>query len=64
MPKRRITQEEKWSIITARMAIEGPRRADHMVTVCVEDESDEDGNPIVIVLRMRHRENEPRKEKS
>ena len=53
MTKRRITQEEKWTIIRERMAIEGLCRSDHMVIVSVEDESDENGEPIVYVLRMR-----------
>jgi hypothetical protein len=35
------------------MAIEGLCRSDHMVIVSVEDELDENGEPIVYVLRMR-----------
>jgi hypothetical protein len=61
MLKRRISPAEKWAIINKRMAIEGPRRSDHMVIVSVEDESDENGAPIVIVLRMRQREKKTRK---
>jgi hypothetical protein len=51
--KRRITDAEKWAIIGERMAKEGPRRLDHMVIVSVEDETDDNGEPIVTVLRMR-----------
>jgi hypothetical protein len=64
MPKRRITQHEKWTILSDKMAVEGPRRSDHMVIVSVEKESDEDGNPIVTVLRMRQREKSTSKEKT
>jgi hypothetical protein len=35
------------------MAKEGPRRPDHMVIVSVEDETDDYGEPIVTVLRMK-----------
>ena len=52
MTKRRITQEEKWTTIRERMAIEGPHRSYHVVIVSVEDESDQNGEPIVYVLRM------------
>ena len=53
MPKRRLTDAEKWAIIGERMAKEGPRRPDHMVIVSVEDETDDQGEPIVTVVRMK-----------
>jgi hypothetical protein len=61
MTKRRMTQEEKWTIIRERMVIEGPPRSNHLVIVSVEDESDENGEPIVYVLRMRRIEKIDRK---
>jgi hypothetical protein len=61
MTKHRMTQEEKWTIIRERMVIEGPRRSNHLVIVSVEDESDENGEPIVYVLRMRRIEKIDRK---
>jgi len=56
MAKRRVTQDEKWTVIRERMAIERPRRSDHLVTVFVDDETDENGDPIVTVVRMRRPE--------
>jgi hypothetical protein len=53
VPKRRLTETEKWAIIGERMAIEGTRRLDHMVIVLVEDETDDQGEPIVTVVRMK-----------
>jgi hypothetical protein len=35
------------------MAKEGTRRLDHIVIVIVEDETHDDGEPIVTVLRMK-----------
>jgi hypothetical protein len=55
MPKRRITEAEKWAIIGERMAKEGPRRPDHMVVVSVADETGDQGEPIVTVVRMRQK---------
>ena len=44
------------------MATEGPRRPDHMVIVSVEDETDDNGESIVTVLRIkRAKKRRPRK---
>jgi hypothetical protein len=53
MPKRKLTDSEKFKLESETLAKEKPRNPNHMVIVAVQDETDDDGNPIVTVLRMR-----------
>ena len=52
MPKRRLTPSEKFALEREALAREKPRNAKHTVIVSVQDETDESGEPIIIVLRM------------
>ena len=49
MPKRKLTESRK----SRTLAKEKPRNPNHMVIVTAQDETDDDGNPIITVLRMR-----------
>ena len=53
MAKRKLTSSEKFNLEREAMAKEKPRNPNHMVIVTVQDETDDDGNPIITVLRMR-----------
>jgi hypothetical protein len=47
---------EKYALMAQRLAVERPRNPKHLVTVRVEHETDENGEPVVIVVRMRKRQ--------
>ena len=53
MAKRKLTSSEKFNLEREAMAKEKPRNPNHMVIVAVQDDTDDDGNPIITVLRMR-----------
>jgi hypothetical protein len=53
MAKRKLTSSEKFNLERKAMAKEKPRNPNHMVIVTVGDETDDDGNPIITVMRMR-----------
>jgi hypothetical protein len=53
IPLRKLTEPEKLKFESETLAKEKPRNPNHMVIVAVEDETDDDGNPIITVLRMR-----------
>jgi hypothetical protein len=53
MPKRKLSSSEKLSLTSETLAREKPRNPAHMVIVMVEDETDNQGEPIVTVVRMK-----------
>jgi hypothetical protein len=53
MAKRKLGAWEKLTLESETLAKEKPRNLSHIVIVTVQDETDDDGNPIVTVLRMR-----------
>jgi hypothetical protein len=53
LPKRRLTPDEKLALQSQTLAKEKPRNAKHTVIVMVQDETDENGEPIIVVLRMK-----------
>ena len=46
-------KSEKFNLEREAMAKEKPRNPNHMVIVTVGDETDDDGKPIITVMRMR-----------
>jgi hypothetical protein len=50
--KRRLTPFEKLALQSQTLAKEQPRNAKHTVIVIVQDETDENGEPIIVVVRM------------
>jgi len=52
LAKRRLTPDEKFALRNQTLAKEKPRNAQHTVIVSVQDETDENGEPIIVVLRM------------
>ena len=53
MAKSKLTPSEKFNLEREAMAKEKPRNPNHMVIVTVGDETDDDGKPIITVMRMR-----------
>jgi hypothetical protein len=53
MAKRKLTPLEKLTLMSETLAKETPRNPAHMVVVMVEDETDDQGEPIVTVVRMK-----------
>ena len=53
MAKRRLTASEKLELENETLAREKPRNPKHTVIVSVEDETDESGEPIIVVLRVK-----------
>lgn len=54
MPKRKLSPSEKLSLMSDTLAREEPRNPAHMVVVMVQDETDDRGEPIVTIVRMKH----------
>jgi hypothetical protein len=52
LAKRRLTPSEKFAFESHTLAKEKPRNPKHIVIVAVQDETDENGEPIIIVMRM------------
>jgi hypothetical protein len=52
LAKRRLTPSEKFAMESETLAREKPRNLKHTVIMSVQDETDENGEPIIVVLRM------------
>jgi hypothetical protein len=52
LTKRRLTPSEKFALEHQTLAKEKPRNPKHIVIVAVQDETDEGGEPIIVVMRM------------
>jgi len=53
MAKRKLREFEKVKFESEILAKEKPRNPNHMVIATVQDETDDRGNPLITILRMR-----------